>query len=591
MNKLKKSTKKVSAVLLAGALLVPGGIFAEGQVKNDYSTHWAKATIQKWVDEGLIKGVAGKGVLPNTSVKRAEFVRMANMRYAYSIPAEANKFTDVKAKDWFYRDILIAQKENYIAGITATMFGPNQTVTREQAATIVARIAKVENDVAGVSVFKDANKIAEYAKGSIGGAVKKGLLSGYEDNTFRPKNPLTRAEAIVILDKAYQTGKPDLITPDPEDKKLEDKKPEDKKPGTEVSSERPYYGGGGGGSYYPSYPSIPSVPPTVDDILQSALNNLPSDTQVKISIGDKLPDLDVNKSMFENVNKYVENSSLDGRLNDAGSKVQDNMARLEKLYFWTGSSYEKYVTNARFDEKVKNPLANMGFVDLANKLKDKYDNRPIKNGDAKEVVQELLKIATPSSSGESVALDESAIVAATQALEEPYYKQGTEYKPVEYTIELQVDNGEKMTISRGHSAQERETFVRTLLGFYNEMTKPVKESLGRERSISVKVTGTIGTDTRTRTYSKTITPLVQLKVNIPLNLDQPAYMLGVPGVETSQDVETLKSLKSKMISELGLSETKLSKGTAMVDFAELKKKKDVFSPEELTLLKKMFENR
>lgn len=598
MNKLKKSTKKVSAVLLAGALLVPGGIFAEGQVKNDYSTHWAKATIQKWVDEGLIKGVAGKGVLPNTSVKRAEFVRMANMRYAYSIPAEANKFTDVKAKDWFYRDILIAQKENYIAGITATMFGPNQTVTREQAATIVARIAKVENDVAGVSVFKDANKIAEYAKGSIGGAVKKGLLSGYEDNTFRPKNPLTRAEAIVILDKAYQTGKPDLITPDPEGEKPEDKKPEDKKPDTEVSSERPIYGGGGGGggSYYPYYPSTPpSKEESISNMAKKAFEGK-SKLNFAYQTGKKNGSItiELDKSVAENINKNLD--KIAGTETLAQDKINTNVSKSSKIFYDDNGTKKHYLTEERFDNKILPLLKELGFGDLKSKLT--FTGGMLSSVDPK-LVDHLSKEFTKLENAEKLAsTNVNELEELVAELEEPWHSPdgtpGNATKKIDYTITLIV-NGREIVVKPGDISARKE-LVRELYRLSQKMVQPVREALSESYDITLRLEAssehvTPGNPNVFKPQERrlVIAPTVDLEIpNLDsVSTDYDAVALGIPGVQTVEDAKVLNNVKDKLINNGLTTKAALESGVSKVDLSKLEKIKGMFTQQEMELLSKI----
>ena len=49
--------------------------------------------------------------------------------------------------------------------------------------------------------FKDKNQVSSWAKSSVEGVLEKGYIGGYSDNTIRPKNNITRAEAVVILSR------------------------------------------------------------------------------------------------------------------------------------------------------------------------------------------------------------------------------------------------------------------------------------------------------------------------------------------------------------------------------------------------------
>lgn len=52
-----------------------------------------------------------------------------------------------------------------------------------------------------LSRFKDAHKTSSWAKPGVEGTIEKGYMGGYSDNTFRPNNKITRAEAVATLSR------------------------------------------------------------------------------------------------------------------------------------------------------------------------------------------------------------------------------------------------------------------------------------------------------------------------------------------------------------------------------------------------------
>lgn len=76
---------------------------------------------------------------------------------------------------------------------------PDDFITREQAAAIVGRLKNMEPKA---SMFLDNENISDYALGYIGACEYAGIINGYEDNTFKPKNNITRAEAAAIVSRA-----------------------------------------------------------------------------------------------------------------------------------------------------------------------------------------------------------------------------------------------------------------------------------------------------------------------------------------------------------------------------------------------------
>lgn len=97
-----------------------------------------------------------------------------------------------------------AAKNGIVAGIGNDKFGAEQTVTREQILSFLYRMAG-EPKVEGTIKFEDSKDISEWAKNAVLWAQEEGIASGYTDNTIRPKNNITRAEAAKFLADAYET--------------------------------------------------------------------------------------------------------------------------------------------------------------------------------------------------------------------------------------------------------------------------------------------------------------------------------------------------------------------------------------------------
>ena len=73
-----------------------------------------------------------------------------------------------------------------------------QSITRAEALTVISRMTGYSG---GELYFNDSNDVPWWAASSIAGLVNAGIINGYEDNTIRPNDLLTRAEAAAILDK------------------------------------------------------------------------------------------------------------------------------------------------------------------------------------------------------------------------------------------------------------------------------------------------------------------------------------------------------------------------------------------------------
>lgn len=195
--------KKTLYFLLALMLLftaVP--IYAFGI--TDYMGHWAEKNIEDWLHKGYVSGYPDGSFKPEGFVTRAEFVKMVNLSFGYTELDNIN-FLDVDKNDWFYIEIQKGFKAGYINGISSDKFAPESHITREQAAVIICKILELDsqNDLSK-SNFSDHNNISLWAKNYVNLAANLSIVQGYENNSFKPQNPIKRAEAIKVLQRAIE---------------------------------------------------------------------------------------------------------------------------------------------------------------------------------------------------------------------------------------------------------------------------------------------------------------------------------------------------------------------------------------------------
>lgn len=176
---------------------------------NDLDGHWAKNVITEWQDKGLIKGYSDGTFKPNNSITRAEFIVLMNNAQGYAENA-AISFSDVAESDWYYGAVAKAVKAGYTKGYEDGTFQPNKTITRAEAAVMIANAAGLSANESGAS-FTDVASIPAWANGSIGAAAAAGYLSGYPDGSFGAAKSITRAEAVSSLNRMLGDAKEDVV--------------------------------------------------------------------------------------------------------------------------------------------------------------------------------------------------------------------------------------------------------------------------------------------------------------------------------------------------------------------------------------------
>jgi len=110
-------------------------------------------------------------------------------------------FEDVPDGYWASCDINTLTENNVLAGYPDRTFKPNLPVSRAEMATMVVKGFNLNSDVTCPSaMFKDVPE-SHWANKTIAKAVSNGLMAGYPNNTFKPNQPISRAEAFSIMAK------------------------------------------------------------------------------------------------------------------------------------------------------------------------------------------------------------------------------------------------------------------------------------------------------------------------------------------------------------------------------------------------------
>jgi len=112
-------------------------------------------------------------------------------------PPAKNIPSDISAH-WAKDSIATATAHNIISGYDENTFGPDDLITREQAAVIIARAAKLEAGTDELN-FTDSQAISPWAKPGVAAAFKGGFITGYPDGSFKPQGNTSRAEAVSLI--------------------------------------------------------------------------------------------------------------------------------------------------------------------------------------------------------------------------------------------------------------------------------------------------------------------------------------------------------------------------------------------------------
>lgn len=184
----------VMALSLLPAAIVPAS-----------AASWMEPYLEKLVSWGVMQGDSTGDLHPDRTLTRGEFVVLVNRAFGYDDTSASVPFRDVKASDWYYDDINIGYTTGYFNGTSKTTASPKNSVTREQAAVLLGRNLALDDDPGASLDFTDSNSLSNYSRGLIRSSVVEGILSGYGDGSFKPKQSITRGQMAVLLVNAIGT--------------------------------------------------------------------------------------------------------------------------------------------------------------------------------------------------------------------------------------------------------------------------------------------------------------------------------------------------------------------------------------------------
>jgi 5'-nucleotidase len=105
---------------------------------RDIISHWARVSIAKVVDEGLFAGVTATSFQPDATMTRAMFVTVLGRLHEADISVYMeSEFDDVNISTWYGGYVQWAAANGIVSGVGNDMFAPNTSITREQMATIL----------------------------------------------------------------------------------------------------------------------------------------------------------------------------------------------------------------------------------------------------------------------------------------------------------------------------------------------------------------------------------------------------------------------------------------------------------------------
>ncbi|MCC5910827.1 MAG: S-layer homology domain-containing protein [Clostridiaceae bacterium] len=170
----------------------------------DISGHWAENCILRLLEEGIIVGYPDDTIKPDNTITRAETAVLIGRAlqleekdkllagYLDPIPKWARGYIHATTEEGAF--------EGYPA-IIGKVFRPNRLITREEMATALMRGFQLALEEDITLEFTDKKDISDWALEFVKSGVQNNIIVGYPDDTFKPQDNITRAEAFTMICK------------------------------------------------------------------------------------------------------------------------------------------------------------------------------------------------------------------------------------------------------------------------------------------------------------------------------------------------------------------------------------------------------
>ena len=163
----------------------------------DMDRHWAAEAVEKLVAKGVVTGFGDYRFRPSGTLTRAEAAAMLARAYGWKASEGAQAFPDVPSTHWASDAVQAAAGQGVVHGYPDGTFRPNDPVTRAEM-TVMAALAAGKTAAPAKDVFADVAR-SHWAAPYIAAFAAEGRLQGFKDGTFRPSEIASRAEFATLL--------------------------------------------------------------------------------------------------------------------------------------------------------------------------------------------------------------------------------------------------------------------------------------------------------------------------------------------------------------------------------------------------------
>ena len=189
--------------------LRPIASIAKSETQTEAPSSWAEEQVNAAIDANLVPQALQSKYKQATT--RAEFAALAVTLYENlkGVISEGT-YSGFSFSDTNDINVRKAAAIGVVNGVADNIFAPNSPLTREQAATMLSRLANAIGKPLAkqAAAFSDSAQVSSWALEAVGQMQATGIMGGVGDNTFAPKSDYTREQSIMTIYRLYNAVKP-----------------------------------------------------------------------------------------------------------------------------------------------------------------------------------------------------------------------------------------------------------------------------------------------------------------------------------------------------------------------------------------------
>ena len=188
---------------------LPAGVY------TDTKDNWARDAIQAMSQAGYLSGYSDNTFKPSAQITREQAAAIYGKVLQHNLNEQeladivtkesSTSYSDVEADRWSNSAIKLVSAAGVMSGTSKTAFTPSKTMNREEFVASAASLAKKLNITTPVKTekvtFKDEDSISLDYVADINYMAERGIVASGATENFNPKQPVTRAQAAIILNR------------------------------------------------------------------------------------------------------------------------------------------------------------------------------------------------------------------------------------------------------------------------------------------------------------------------------------------------------------------------------------------------------